>query len=1083
LLQLSSTGADGNSEHGSDHHSVPDVSLLDGGKESRAVIFPPFPPKDLQLLPALPDNIDEEEFSITLMCWTFLKDFGDLFGVEPCTFEQLWQAICDGEKSPLLGSIHVALLKGLLYDAEEAHRIMAAMTVQQERRGIAALLEEAWAWGFDTDTWRAHLSALTWPEVLRQYAVSAGYGGSRPLQQGLPSQPKRRQPVWMQQVGLPTHPDEDTGTGMPSATRPLHMPSRFPSGSVRALAWEVLSNAGPDGMPLVELTKALQENGLRDLNPNKAPEAVVAGALAREIVFFRYKPAMFCLRSLRIARMRAQKASEALVREAAKVKEEERDSEDYVVKSSAEEDVLKMEVDEQEDIDMRLEMEEEEGDAGDEDDEYDDEEDVVVEERPSEPWVKMLSEIEYNEMAVLQRLRALEAVVHGVLDGGIVRQRLEGRLHRREAIRKQLREELIEQRKKARPALLADPQSEGAAGEPPATPAPEDQENSPVLTEERRRERRQQLLWQSQEENPLRVEPLGADRRYNRYFHFGAVNGKDCLLVETQDGDKWTSICSCKQLDGLLACLNPKGAREFLLDRSIRRQLEQLKQSLSKEENATGSEENSLMLPTLPSSDNQLVEKEDTSANAQLIKGKAKKRSRVAVVSGMLSAPEDDLRLTEVERTWLWGADTMAAQVLTGPYAIHAQVQRGIRARTAEDEIVRCSWCQDAVRPQLEDHCNRTHLTFSRRLVTPTEFAAHVRRAEEQACHDLGISLSTSDPPALPPPPPPRLQKLKADILDVEAALPADALDEHAWEGRESWLAKVKAANTAADVRDVVMQLEQTVRTDALSPNFLRGPVTKENTVVTGDTEDADPSNEAHLPPPGAPWAPGGLPVTTSAVGLRLAALDAAIVYTPGEPPMRDSADVYLYSQPPVGALVETAEAAAESQPDDDDVDFFGRESEEPKRRRGRGGRPRGTSRRGRGGGRRGRGRGRRGSNRRWTSSYTDGDEGDEEFHPGLKHHRGKRKRGSTRTPTSRQARRVSASEDEGDEPAEENAQDEFATYAYEEEDGPAYEEGEDDDQLVEDDQFDEADGDTDDNPIEDPLDDSSEEPISDEDD
>lgn len=129
---------------------------------------------------------------------------------------------------------------------------------------------------------------------------------------------------------------------------------------------------------------------------------------------------------------------------------------------------------------------------------------------------------------------------------------------RREAIRKQLREELIEQRKKARPALLADPQSEGAAGEPPATPAPEDQENSPVLTEERRRERRQQLLWQSQEENPLRVEPLGADRRYNRYFHFGAVNGKDCLLVETQDGDKWTSICSCKQLDGLLACLNPK---------------------------------------------------------------------------------------------------------------------------------------------------------------------------------------------------------------------------------------------------------------------------------------------------------------------------------------------------------------------------------------------------------------------------------------------------------------------------------------------------------------------------------------------
>lgn len=29
----------------------------------------------------------------------------------------------------------------------------------------AGWLEEAWAWGFDVDVWRAHLNALTWPEV------------------------------------------------------------------------------------------------------------------------------------------------------------------------------------------------------------------------------------------------------------------------------------------------------------------------------------------------------------------------------------------------------------------------------------------------------------------------------------------------------------------------------------------------------------------------------------------------------------------------------------------------------------------------------------------------------------------------------------------------------------------------------------------------------------------------------------------------------------------------------------------------------------------------------------------------------
>ena len=29
----------------------------------------------------------------------------------------------------------------------------------------AQLLEEAWAWGYDVDAWRAHLSVATWPEV------------------------------------------------------------------------------------------------------------------------------------------------------------------------------------------------------------------------------------------------------------------------------------------------------------------------------------------------------------------------------------------------------------------------------------------------------------------------------------------------------------------------------------------------------------------------------------------------------------------------------------------------------------------------------------------------------------------------------------------------------------------------------------------------------------------------------------------------------------------------------------------------------------------------------------------------------
>ena len=43
----------------------------------------------------------------------------------------------------------------------------------------AALLDEAWAWGYNVDAWRCHLNIMTWPEVLRQFSVVLGAGPSR----------------------------------------------------------------------------------------------------------------------------------------------------------------------------------------------------------------------------------------------------------------------------------------------------------------------------------------------------------------------------------------------------------------------------------------------------------------------------------------------------------------------------------------------------------------------------------------------------------------------------------------------------------------------------------------------------------------------------------------------------------------------------------------------------------------------------------------------------------------------------------------------------------------------------------------
>jgi|APAra0007618407_1042631.scaffolds.fasta_scaffold00525_6 hypothetical protein len=48
--------------------------------------------------------------------------------------------------------------------------------VQWASSFICFFLLQAYAWGFDIRSWKKHLNPLTWPEILRQLALSAGFG-------------------------------------------------------------------------------------------------------------------------------------------------------------------------------------------------------------------------------------------------------------------------------------------------------------------------------------------------------------------------------------------------------------------------------------------------------------------------------------------------------------------------------------------------------------------------------------------------------------------------------------------------------------------------------------------------------------------------------------------------------------------------------------------------------------------------------------------------------------------------------------------------------------------------------------------
>lgn len=115
------------------------------------------------------------------------------------------------------------------------------------------------------DSWRAHLSPTTWPEVLRQLALTHGAGRPRPrgvLGGGGGDKPK-----------LGTE-GEDVVEGDGEQLR-LQMPARFGDGTVKAAAWKVRARVmvhvmcvcGLEGTNVSELVSLLQRPRALTLTP------------------------------------------------------------------------------------------------------------------------------------------------------------------------------------------------------------------------------------------------------------------------------------------------------------------------------------------------------------------------------------------------------------------------------------------------------------------------------------------------------------------------------------------------------------------------------------------------------------------------------------------------------------------------------------------------------------------------------------------------------------------------------------------------------------------------------------------------
>lgn len=282
------------------------------GMDTSQVVLKPFPPPNVRMKPVVaiqPWSNSDQNIGNLLLVWRFLTTFADVVGLWPFTLDELVQAYHDYD-SRLLGEIHVALLKTLVRDIEEAAQaVSGGMVGQRDAIAMAAgghpqLVEAAFAWGFDIREWGKHVNPLTWPEILRQFALAAGFGPKWKKRKVLPDRSK--------EVPAEGEDGEDIvaklrsgaaavnavasmqGRGMGHLRRSQY---RLTPGTVKYAAFHVLSLEGEKGLNIAQVADRIQTSGLRDLSSSRTPEASIAAALSRDTVLFeRTAPSTYCVR-------------------------------------------------------------------------------------------------------------------------------------------------------------------------------------------------------------------------------------------------------------------------------------------------------------------------------------------------------------------------------------------------------------------------------------------------------------------------------------------------------------------------------------------------------------------------------------------------------------------------------------------------------------------------------------------------------------------------------------------------------------------------------------------------------------------
>ncbi|CAN1844627.1 Homeobox-DDT domain protein RLT2 [Linum perenne] len=915
-----------------------------------------FPPKSVPLrrpFAVQPWSNSEENIGNLLMVWRFIITFTDVLGLWPFTFDEFVQAFHDYDPR-LLGEIHVALLKSIIKDIEDVGRPpVSGLGANQNSSGNPGgghprIVEGAYAWGFDIRNWQRHLNPLTWPEILRQFGLSAGFG---------PRLKRRKIDHFRDDNegndGKDVISNLRNGAAVENAVAIMHERGfsnprrsrhRLTPGTVKYAAFHILSVEGSNGLSILDVAEKIQKSGLRDLSTSKTPEASIAAALSRDTKLFeRTAPSTYCVRTpyrkdpfdaeaiLSAAREKIQIFKSGLVEEDADEAERDEDSESDVAEDPEVDDL-----DELGKIGVQFVME-----NGKEENKVVKKEQVCVEKvdgsssvclegankskgaaaavnhtvgtkavssidgedadidesNPGELWVQGLTEGEYSDLSVEERLNALVALIGVTIEGSSIRLVLEERLDAANALKKQMWAEAQLDKRRTKEEYfvkqyssfstakmdynLSIPVTDGkqsplvALGEQPRDLAndvnlhnnlssegntqiqdlPLGTDNVPYqhlgyVTERSRSQLKSFVNHKAEETYVYRSLPLGLDRRRNRYWQFVTCpsrNDPGCgrIFVELHDG-RWRLIDSEEGFDTLLACLDVRGIRESHLHFMLRRIEKSFKETVRRNVLQVKTE-NSVLMVDAPDGDDS-----PRSAVCPTDSDACETSTSFAIEIGRNRSERNSSlkRYYDFER-WMWKECSSSTLLSATKYGQKRCTQLlGI-----------CADCHDIYLSE-DDSCPSCN-----RVLDPSE--SHLDFGQT-----FKVGKGIKDPHNFNNYSPLRIRALKLLLALIEVSLPPEALQPF-WTSamRKSWSKKLWSMSSAEEQLQALTVLEAALRNDYLSSNF----ETTSELLGLSDPPgfDAATISSSMDMVPLLPW----LPRTTAAVALRVMEFDASIAY------------------------------------------------------------------------------------------------------------------------------------------------------------------------------------------------------------